>query len=103
MAKKKESFENSLAELEKIVSQLEDGDLSLEESLELFETGVKLSRECRERLTQAERRIEILSKDADGNPVLEEIGAGNTETEKSTKISRRIIFDDDEDDDYSTF
>lgn len=103
MSKKKESFENSLAELEKIVRQLEDGDLSLEESLELFETGVKLSRECRERLTQAERRIEVLSEDADGNPVLEEITAGNSETEKSPKVRKRIVFDDDEDDDYSTF
>ena len=103
MAKKKESFENSLGELEKIVRQLEDGDLSLEESLELFETGVKLSRECRMRLTQAERRIEVLSEDADGNPVLEEITAGNLETEKSPQVRKRIVFDDDEDDDYSTF
>ena len=39
----------------------------LEESLELFEKGIKLSRECRARLTNAERRIEILMKDADGN------------------------------------
>lgn len=60
------TFEQSLDELEKIVKQLEDGDLPLERSLELFETGVKLSRECRERLTNAERRIEVLMKDADG-------------------------------------
>ena len=60
------SFESSLAELEQIVTKLEDGDLPLEESLELFEKGIKLSRECRERLTKAERRIEILMKDADG-------------------------------------
>ena len=103
MAKKKESFENSLGELEKIVRQLEDGDLSLEESLELFETGVRLSRECRERLNQAERRIEILSEDADGNPILEEVTAEKSEMEKSPKIKKRIVFDDDEDDDYSTF
>lgn len=102
MAKKKESFENSLGELEKIVRRLEDGDLSLEESLELFEKGVKLSRECRERLTQAERRIEVLSEDPDGNPILEEITAGNLEAEKSPKIKKRIVFDSDEDD-YSTF
>ncbi|HEX3101224.1 MAG TPA: exodeoxyribonuclease VII small subunit, partial [Pyrinomonadaceae bacterium] len=43
------SFETSLAELEQIVTKLEDGDLPLEESLELFEKGIKLSRECRER------------------------------------------------------
>ena len=62
-----ETFEKSLSELEGIVSQLENGDLPLEDSLELFERGIKLSRECRERLTKAERRIEILMKDADGN------------------------------------
>lgn len=56
-------FETSLAELEQIVAKLEGGDLPLEESLELFEKGIKLSRECRERLTKAERRIEILTRD----------------------------------------
>lgn len=61
------SFEQSLAELEEIVKQLEEGDLELEESLKLFETGVRLSRECRERLTTAERRIEVLMKEADGS------------------------------------
>ena len=61
------SFEVSLLELEQIVGELENGDLPLEESLELFEKGIKLSRECRTRLTNAERRIEILMKDADGN------------------------------------
>ena len=66
------SFESSLAELEQIVTKLEDGDLPLEESLELFEKGIKLSRECRERLTKAERRIEILMKDADGEIVVED-------------------------------
>jgi exodeoxyribonuclease VII small subunit len=64
------SFETSLGELEKIVAKLEDGELPLEESLELFETGIKLSRECRERLTQAERRIEVLLKEANGQPTL---------------------------------
>lgn len=61
------SFEQSLNELEEIVKQLEDGDLELEESLKLFETGVRLSRECRERLTTAERRIEVLMKESDGS------------------------------------
>ena len=61
------SFETSLAELEKIVGKLENGDLPLEQSLELFEKGIKLSRECREHLTNAERRIEILMKDANGD------------------------------------
>lgn len=59
------SFEKSLDELEKIVARLEAGDLPLEESLKLFEEGVKLSRSCRERLTNAERRIEILMSDGE--------------------------------------
>ena len=67
------TFEQSLEELEKIVKQLEDGDLPLEKSLELFENGVKLSRECRERLTNAERRIEVLMKDSNGNLSVESV------------------------------
>ncbi len=73
MAKKKQTFEASLKKLEEIVTQLEEGDLSLEESLKLFEDGVKLSRECQDRLDQAERRIEVLLKDRNGNPTLQEI------------------------------
>ena len=55
-----QNFEASLAALEKIVRELERGELPLEKSLELFERGVKLSRECQERLQEAERRIEVL-------------------------------------------
>jgi exodeoxyribonuclease VII small subunit len=63
------TFEASLEALEQIVHQLEDGDLPLEKSLELFEQGIRLSRECQERLSQAERRIEILLRDNQGRPV----------------------------------
>lgn len=67
------TFEKSLDELEMIVMKLEDGDLPLEESLRLFENGIKLSRECRERLTAAERKIQILIKDASGELVATDI------------------------------
>jgi len=63
------TFETSLEALEQIVQQLENGDLSLEKSLELFEQGIRLSRECQDRLSQAERRIEILLRDNQGRPV----------------------------------
>ena len=63
------SFEASLEELERIVRELEQGELPLERSLELFEQGVKLSRECQDRLNQAERRIEILMRDSQGRSV----------------------------------
>jgi exodeoxyribonuclease VII small subunit len=64
------TFEASLEALEQIVRELERGDLSLEKSLELFEQGIRLSRECQERLNQAERRIEILLRDNQGRPVV---------------------------------
>ena len=96
MAQKNQTFESSLGDLERIVRKLEDGDLSLEESLKLFEDGVKLSRECQERLSQAERRIEILLKDSQGNPILQEINADNLNEPREPKIKKRIVFDDDE-------
>ena len=65
-----QNFESSLEELERIVRELERGDLPLEKSLELFEQGVKLSRACQERLNEAERRIEILTRDNQGRPVV---------------------------------
>ena len=63
---KPKTFESSLEELERIVRELEQGELPLERSLELFEQGVALSRDCQERLNQAERRIEILMRDNKG-------------------------------------
>ncbi len=65
MAKGK--FEDALDKLEKIVSKLEEGDLPLEESLKYFEEGIRLSRFCNQKLDEAEKRVEILLKDKDGN------------------------------------
>jgi len=59
-AKPVESFEASLDELEKVVKQLEAGDLSLDVSLDLFERGMSLSDACRKQLEQAETRVEML-------------------------------------------
>ena len=64
------TFEASLEALERIVQELEQGDLPLEKSLELFEQGIGLSRQCQERLSQAERRIEVLLRDSQGRPVV---------------------------------
>ena len=91
---KNQTFEASLSNLEIIVRRLEEGDLPLEESLKLFEDGVRLSRECQERLNQAERRIEILLKDADGNPALNVVGREDLEASQP-KIKRRIRFEDE--------
>jgi len=59
-------FEDSLARLEQIVSQLEAGNIPLEESLRIFEEGVTLARRCAKYLEEAEKRIEILTKDETG-------------------------------------
>jgi exodeoxyribonuclease VII small subunit len=69
-----QSFESSLASLERIVRELERGELPLEKSLELFEEGVRLSRECQERLNEAERRIEVLLQDNDGRTFASALG-----------------------------
>jgi exodeoxyribonuclease VII small subunit len=61
------NFESSLKELEEIVGRLEVGDLPLEQSLELFEQGIRLSRDCQKRLDEAERKVEILLKGTDGS------------------------------------
>jgi len=92
------TFEASLSQLETIVKKLEDGDLPLEESLKLFEKGVALSRECRERLTEAERRIEILIKDSEGKPAVSELDPATLREGKSGNGSKRIVFKETDDD-----
>lgn len=58
--KKTPDFEQSLAALEALVKRMEQGELSLEESLKAFEEGVKLTRECQTRLAEAEQRVSVL-------------------------------------------
>ncbi len=65
MAKK--SFEKDLKRLEDIVAKMEEGDVPLDESMKLFEEGVKLSRLCSERLDKAEKKVEIITADKNGN------------------------------------
>lgn len=60
------SFEIALKELEGIVKQLETGEAKLEEALQLFERGIKLSRFCSQKLEEAEKKIELLVKDTRG-------------------------------------
>lgn len=60
------SFEKDLEKLEQIVEALEAGGLSLDDSLKQFELGIKLSRRCESALTAAEKKIEILTRNADG-------------------------------------
>jgi exodeoxyribonuclease VII small subunit len=64
--KKEKAFEEALKELEEIVNRLEQGNLPLEEALQLFEQGVKLSRSCHTKLDEAQKRVEIVLKDEGG-------------------------------------
>jgi exodeoxyribonuclease VII small subunit len=63
------SFEDQLTELEKVVEKLERGDLTLEENVQLFERGVKLSDECKKELASAESRIQVLLEPKMDGPV----------------------------------
>jgi exodeoxyribonuclease VII small subunit len=60
------SFEEALQKLEASVQQLESGDLSLEQALETFEQGVKMSRLCSQKLEESEKKVELLLKVEDG-------------------------------------
>lgn len=63
-------FEKKLGRLEDIVEKMETGELTLEDSLKLFEEGVKLSRECNVQLSEAEQKVKLLlGVDGNGNPV----------------------------------
>lgn len=60
-------FEESIKELEEIVAQLEKGDASLNDSLKLFENGIRLSKSCQKMLDNAEKKVSILMADGEGN------------------------------------
>lgn len=69
------TFEQSINELEAIVAKLENGDVTLDESLELFEQGIKLSKSCQKMLDTAEKKVSVLMTNEDGE-VTEEDFAG---------------------------
>ena len=72
-------FEAALTELDAIVKKLEEGDIPLEQSLQLFERGVQLSRFCHTRLEDAERRIEILGERGELRPAPASLTADDPE------------------------
>ena len=67
-------FEEAIADLEQLVEQLECGDLSLEDSLAAFEKGVGLVRYCNQRLSEVEKKVELLVKEKDGQLQLKAFG-----------------------------
>jgi exodeoxyribonuclease VII small subunit len=68
----KRKFEEAMSELEGVVKKLEGGKLTLDESLESFEKGIKLARECEGKLTEAKGKVEKLIKDSSGQLRTEE-------------------------------
>ncbi|OPZ31133.1 MAG: Exodeoxyribonuclease 7 small subunit [Lentisphaerae bacterium ADurb.BinA184] len=69
------SFEKALEELEKIVAEMESGDLPLDKTMARFERGMKLAKFCSAKLGETERRIEILMRDAKGEPEWKQVTA----------------------------
>ena len=69
-------FESAIAELDAIVKRMEEGDLTLEKSMELYERGLQLSKFCHSTLEAAERRIEILSERGEVKPAPASLGLG---------------------------
>jgi exodeoxyribonuclease VII small subunit len=78
MAKKK-TFEDSMSQLEKIVEDIEDGDLPLETALKKFEEGVLLSKFCFDKLDETEKKVSLLLKDQNGNIIEKPFTVNNTE------------------------
>jgi len=94
-----EKFEDSLEELESIVSQLESGAKPLEESLALYEKGIAALRKCHGILDRAEKRIKLLVKGANGEPIVGDAdGFGDEELEspKSRAPSRKTVAPSDD-------
>jgi exodeoxyribonuclease VII small subunit len=76
-------FEDTLARLEIIATELENGDLPLDESLKIFEEGIRLSKTCLKMLDEAERKVEILIQDKDGKKRLRAYNVGAEEADES--------------------
>jgi len=74
--KKEKAFEEALKELEEIVNRLEQGEIPLEQALQLFEQGVRLSRLCHTKLDEAQKRVEVLLKDEAGKMTARPFGQG---------------------------
>ena len=82
-------FEDALKRLEKIVEELEDGSLSLDESLEKYEEGIKLSKTCAKKLEVARKKVEILLKSEDGSVELKPFDERIAEEETKPELSQK--------------
>ena len=99
MANKKPHFEKDLEKLEETVAALEEGGLSLDDSLKRFEQGIDLARRCEKALTEAEKKIEILLKNAQGDLEPQPFGERAAEqggTSDTTTSDKEVQDDADE-------
>ena len=91
MARKSNEFEKAFQHLETIVKRLESEEMPLDESLQLFEEGIRLSRFCNQKLEEVEKKIELILADAKGQPRIEPF-----ESEELDEQSERPAEDDEE-------
>ena len=98
MAKKEPNFEKDLEKLEETVAALEEGGLSLDDSLKRFEEGITLARRCERALTEAEKKIEVLLKNAEGKLAPQPFGDDATDDAGSGVASEDPDSGDDDDD-----
>ncbi len=95
-------FEKAMERLEKIVSELEGGEISLEDAIKRYEEGVKLSRLCMEKLSQAERKVEILTKALNGDVKKEAFDLDEDEDTGALKKTRKKAQSKQESEDEGT-
>lgn len=86
---KEKKFEQAITELESIVDIMETGELSLDESLQKYEEGIKLANFCKSKLEFAEKKIEIIRKKADGSTTIEDFDKEETEGEVSEVLQEK--------------
>jgi exodeoxyribonuclease VII small subunit len=92
------TFEDQMAELEKVVDRLEKGDLTLEENVKLFERGVQLSNACKAQLASAESRIQVLLEPGAGGAVqVEDLAVAVADEEDEEDLEDDELNDYDED------
>ncbi len=92
-------FEKALTDLEKIVEELEGGELTLDEALRKYEEGVRLTRACQSKLQEAEKKIEILTRSLSGELKPVPFDADNLEEDSALKKKSSVKKKNSEDDD----
>jgi len=83
------AFEKALEKLDKIVQDLESGEISLEQALAKYEEGVRLSRACQQKLTEAEKKVEILTRTLSGELERKPFEGGAGESQEPRKRSKK--------------